>query len=156
MEQLVFLGLTQEKLLKMALLIVRLWLESNHSSIDYFSVPKYHLINIFLKENSNIYCVVDVKGYEISNELSQHLSEIQIYPNFAQNEESQSITEKDPKQLVEKYMSIRTKYLREPNILLGPIDCGEYVCFLNSAIQVFNFVLVLRDYIINHNHLSKE
>ena len=61
----------------MALTNVRLWLESNHSSIDcvifcvnenaayeihkdimctvYFSVSKYHLTNINMKESSNKY-----------------------------------------------------------------------------------------------------
>ena len=60
-------GFNPRKAAKMALVIVRLWLESNQSSIEYFSVPKYHLTNIYLKENSNIDCVVDVKGYEVIN-----------------------------------------------------------------------------------------
>lgn len=51
-----------------------------------------------------------MKGYEISNDLSQNLSGIQIYSKFAQNDEHQSIAEVVPKeylkQLVEKYISV--------------------------------------------------
>ena len=96
---------------KMALATVRLWLESNHSSIDhvifctfenadyeiykdlmsnvYFTVSKYHVTNIYLKENSNTDCAVNVRSVEISYKLGQSLPGLQIYPNFAQNNESE-------------------------------------------------------------------
>ena len=41
-----------------------------------------------MKKNSNTDCAVNVKSVEISNELGQSL---QIYPNFAQNNESESL-----------------------------------------------------------------
>ena len=84
-------GFDPRRAAKMAIVTVRLCLESNHSSIDpvifctfenvdyeiykdllsnvYFPVSKYHLINIYMKENSNTYCVVNVKSVEVSNEL---------------------------------------------------------------------------------------
>ena len=37
----------------------------------YFPVSKYHLTNIYMKENSNTDYVVNTKSVEISNELSQ-------------------------------------------------------------------------------------
>ena len=106
-------GFDRKKAAKMALATVRLWLESNHSSFDhaifctfgsvdyeiwkdlmstvYFPVSKYHLTNIYKSQNSNIDCVVNVKSVEISNELGQSLPGLQIYPNFAQNSESESL-----------------------------------------------------------------
>ena len=105
-------GFDPRKAAKMALATVRLWLES-HSSIDhvifctfenadckiyndlmpivYFPVSKYHLTNIYMKEDSNTDCVVNVKSFEISNELGRSLLGLQIYPNFAQNSESESL-----------------------------------------------------------------
>ena len=95
---------------KIALATVRLWLESNHSSIDhvifcanentdyeiykdlmptvYFFQSKYHLTNINMKESSNTDCVVNSLG--TSNELGQMLLGVQIYPNFGQNSEYES------------------------------------------------------------------
>ena len=100
----------------MILAIVRLWLESTHSSINhaifctfenadyeiykdlmsnvYFPVSKYHLTNIYMKENSNTDCVVNVKSDEISNGLGQRLPGLHIYPNFAQNSESESFVKR--------------------------------------------------------------
>ena len=76
-------GFDPRKAAKMAIATVRLWLESNHSSIEcvifcanenadyevykdlmstvYFPVLKYHLTNINMKENSNTDCVVNKK-----------------------------------------------------------------------------------------------
>ena len=84
-------GFDPRRAAKMVIATVRLCLESNRSSIDsvifctfenvdyethkdllssvYFPVSKYHLTNIYMKENSNTYCVVNVKSVEISNEL---------------------------------------------------------------------------------------
>ena len=59
--------------------------------IIYFPVSKYHLTNIYMKEDSNTDCVVNVKSFEISNELGRSLLGLQIYPNFAQNSESESL-----------------------------------------------------------------
>ena len=102
----------------MALATVRVWLESNHSiksvnQIDgvifcsfenadydiykdlmsnvYFPVSKYHWTNIYMKENSNADYVVNVKIVEISNKLGQSLPELQIFPNYAENSESESL-----------------------------------------------------------------
>ena len=47
----------------------------------YFPVSKYHLTNIYMKENSNTDCVVNEKSDEISNELGQSLPGLHIYPN---------------------------------------------------------------------------
>ena len=47
---------------------------------------------IYLSESSNTDCVVNVKSVEVSNELGQSLPGLQIYPNFAQNSESASLT----------------------------------------------------------------
>ena len=60
----------------------------------YFLVSKYHLINIYIKENSNIDWVVNKKSDEISNELGQSLPGLYIYPNFAQNNESESLAKR--------------------------------------------------------------
>ena len=59
--------------------------------IIYFPVSKYHLTNIYMKEDSNTDCVVNVKSFEISNELGRSLLGLQICPNFAQNSESESL-----------------------------------------------------------------
>ena len=96
----------------MAMATVRLWLESNHSSVErvifcanenadyeiykdlmstvYLPVLKYHLTNINMKENSNTDRVVNKRSVKISNELGQSLLGVQIYPNFGQNSESES------------------------------------------------------------------
>ena len=82
-------GFDPREAAKIALATVRLWLESNHSSIDrvifcanenadyeiykdlmstvYFPMSKYHLTNINMKEISNTDCVVNKKSVEISN-----------------------------------------------------------------------------------------
>ena len=38
-------------------------------STIFFPVSKYHLTNIYMKENLNTNCFVNVKSVEISNEL---------------------------------------------------------------------------------------
>ena len=85
----------------MALATVRLWLESNHSSVDlvifciyenadceiykdlmstvYFPLSEIHLTDNCMKENSNKDCAVNVKNAEISDELGENLSGWQIY-----------------------------------------------------------------------------
>ena len=45
-----------------------------------------------MSESSNTDCVVSVKSVEVSNELGRSLPGLQIYPNFAQNHESASLT----------------------------------------------------------------
>ena len=121
----------------MILAIVRLWLESTHSSINhaifctfenadyeiykdlmsnvYFLVSKYHW-TIYMKENSNNDYVVNVKSYEISNELGQSLPGLHIYPNFAQNNESESLAERS-KRISSK---IDFNVIRDPNIPFRP------------------------------------
>ena len=138
----------------MALATVRLRLESNNSSIDrvifctfenadyeiyknlmsnvYFPVSKYHLTNIYLKENSNADCAANVKSVEISNKLGQSLSVLQIYPNFTQNSESESLAGRSKRINSKVYFNV----VIDPNVPLGLTNYGESVCFLNSAIQV--------------------
>ena len=139
---------------KIGLATVRLWLESNHSSIDhvilctfenacdeickdlmsnvYFPVSKYHFTNIYMKENSNTDCVVNVKSDEISNGLGQRLPGLHIYPNFAQNSESESLVKRS-KRISSK---IDFDVIRDPNIPLGLINYEENICFFNFVIQV--------------------
>ena len=93
---------------KMALATVRLWLELNNSSSGcfifctfenadyeihkdlmpsvYFLALKYHLTNIYMKENAlrkiymkNTDCIVNVKSVEIINKLRQSSPGLQIY-----------------------------------------------------------------------------
>ena len=118
----------------MALATIRLWLESNHSSIDCvifcpnenadyeiykdlmstvsFPVSKYHLTNINMKERSNTDCVLNKKSVEVSNELGQSLQGVQIYPNFSQNSESESFVER-PKRISSK---VDFNIIKDPNI----------------------------------------
>ena len=112
----VIAGFHPREAAQIALATDKLWLESNHSSIDrvvfcafenadyqiykdlmssvYFPVSKYHFTNIYMKENSNTDCVVNVKSVGISNELGQSLPGLHSYPNFAQNRESESFCKK--------------------------------------------------------------
>ena len=59
-------------------------------STVYFLVSKYHLTTIYMKENSNTDCVVNMKNAK----KSQNLSALQVYPNFAQNSKSESLAER--------------------------------------------------------------
>ena len=135
-EQLVFLGLIQGKPLKWQFATVRLWLESNHSSIervifcanenaDYeiykdlmstacIPVSKYHPTNINMKESSNTDRVVNKKRVEVSNEVCQSLLGVQIYPNCGQNGESESFARRT------KRISSKVDFniIRDPNIPL--------------------------------------
>ena len=162
-EQLVFLGLIQGKPLKWQFATVRLWLESNHSSIErvifcanenadyeiykdlmstvYFPVSKYHLTNINMKESSNTDYIVNKKSVEISNELGQSLQGVQIYPNYGQNSESESLTGRFKRICSEVDFNI----IRDRNIPLGLVNYGENVCFFNSVIQVLYSLSVSRD-----------
>ena len=56
-------------------------------STVYFPVSHYHLTNIYMKENSNTDCVLNMK----SAEKSQNSSGLQIYPNFDQNSKSELV-----------------------------------------------------------------
>ena len=69
-------------------------------STVYFPVSKYNSTNIYMKENSNTDCVVNVKSVAISNELG-----LQIYSNFGQNIESESLTGRS-KRIKAKYISV--------------------------------------------------
>ena len=158
-------GFDPQNAAKMALATVRLWLESDHSSTDrvifctfenidcemykdlmpivYFSVSKYHLTNIYKKENSNTDCVVNMKSVEISNELGQSLPGLQINPDFAQNSEFESLTGRS------KRISCKVDFnvLRDPNIPLGLKNFEENVCFFSCAVVVLYSLPVFRDYI---------
>ena len=75
---------------------------------------------------------MNVKSVEISNELCQRLLGLQIYPNFAQNSESESLAGRS-KRITSK---VDFNVIRDPNIPLGFKNYGETVCFFNSAIQI--------------------
>ena len=107
----------------MALATVRLWLESNHSSIDhvifctfenadyeiykdlmstvYFPVSKYHLTNINMNKSSNTDYVVNKKSVEISNELGQSLLECRFIQTLVKIV-NLNLSQEDPKELVAK------------------------------------------------------
>ena len=151
----------------MARATLRLWLESNHSSIDcvifctlenadyeihkdlmstvYFPVSKYHLTNIYTKENSNTGCVVNVKSVEISNELGQSLPGLQIYPNFVHKSESESLVGRS-KRINSK---VDFNVIRDPNIPLGVKNYGGNVCFFNSVIQLYVLVMLRMRFRVN-------
>ena len=112
-------------------------------STVYFPVSKYHLTNIYTKENSNKDCVVNVKRVEISNELSQSSPGVQIYLNLSQNSEFESLAGRS-KRISSK---VHFNVTRDPNISLGLENYGENVCFFNSVIRVSYSLPVFRDYI---------
>ena len=158
-------GFDSRKATKMVLVTVRLWLESNHSSLDhvifctyenadyeiykdlmstvYVPVSKYNLTNIYMKENSNTDSVANMKSDEISHELGQSLSILQIYPNFAQKSESESVAERS-KRISRK---VDFNVVRDVNIPLGLINYEENICFFNSGIQLLYSLPVFIDYI---------
>ena len=110
-------------------------------STAYFPVSKYHLTNIYIKESANTDCVVNMKSVEISNELGQSLPGVQIYPNFTQNSESESLAGRSTR----ISSKVDFNFTRDPSIPLGLINYGENVCFFNSVIQVFYSLQVFRD-----------
>ena len=91
-------GFGKKEAAEVAVATVRLWLESNHSSVDhvifctyenvdyeiykdlmsivFFPMSKILLTNNYMKENSDKDCVVNVKNVEISDALGQNLSAI--------------------------------------------------------------------------------
>ena len=150
-------GFDQVKAAEIALAPVRLWLESNHSSVDrvifcthenanyeickylmstvYFPVSKIHLTLYYIKKSSNNDFVVNVKNFEISDEPGQNLSGWQIYPSTESPKESS-------KRISEK---VDFNVVKDPNIPLGLINYGENVCFFNSVIQVLYCLPLFRD-----------
>ena len=96
------------------------------------------------ERNSNTNCVVNVKHAEINYELGQNLSELQIYPNLAENSESESLAEESQR----ISWKVDFNVVSDPNILLGLINNGENVCFFNPVIQILYSLPVFRDYII--------
>ena len=101
----------------MALATVRLRLESKDSSIDRV-----------------IFCTFENADYEIYkiHDVGQSLSVLQIYPNFTQNSESESLARRSKRINSKVYFNV----VRDLNVPLGLTNYGESVCFLNSAIQV--------------------
>ena len=63
----------------------------------YSHVSKHHSSDIYMKENSNTDCDVNVKNFDIRNDLGQNVSGLQIFLNFAQNSESESHTQRSRK-----------------------------------------------------------
>ena len=151
-------GFNQRKDAEIALATVRLWLESNRFFVDrvilctyensdyeiykdlmstiYFPVSKIHSTDSYMKENSNNDRVVNVKNFEICDELGQNLSGWQIYPSTESLKESS-------KRISEK---VHFNVVRDPNIPIGLINYGENVCFFNSVIQVLYCLPLFRDY----------
>ena len=157
-------GFDQRKVAEIALATDRLWLESNHSSVDrviscthenadyeiskdlmstvYFPVSKIHLTDNYMKESSNNDFVENMKNFEISDELGQNLSGWQIYPSTeSPKESSKTISDK-----------VDFNVARDPNIPLGLANFGENTetmeknCFFNSVIQVLYCLPLFRDY----------
>ena len=96
-------------------------------STVYFPVSKIYSTDSYLKENSNNYCVVNVKNFEICDEVGQNLSGWQIHLR------TESVKE-NSKRINEK---LDFNVVRDQNIPLGLINCGENVYFFSSVIQVF-------------------
>ena len=107
----------------------------------YCTVSGYYLTNINMKESSNSDCVVNKESVEISNELGQSLQGVQIYPNYGQNSESESLTGRFKRICSEVDFNV----IRDPNIPLGLVNYGENVCFFSSVIQVLYSLSVSRD-----------
>ena len=89
-----------------------------------------------MKENSDTNCFVNVKNFEISNELGKHV------PEFAQNSESESVTGRF------KRISSKVDFniVTGPNILLGLTNYGKMFAS-STVIQVLYFLPVFRDFI---------
>ena len=93
-------------------------------STVYFPVSKIHLIDNYFKKTHD--CVVNVKIFEISDELGQNLSGWQIYSGTESPKESlKAISEKE-----------NVNVVRDPNIPSGLIKYVENVFFFSSVIQV--------------------
>ena len=75
---------------------------------------------------------------------------MQIYPNFAQNSESESLAARSKRISSKEDFNV----IRDPNISLGLINYEEYVRFFNSVMQVFSLP-VFRDYITKLQPLVK-
>ena len=86
---------------------------------------------------------MNVKNAEISYELCQNLSRLQIYPGFAENSELKPLAERYKKSCSKVDLSIVT----DPNIPFGLVNYGENVFFFNSVIQFLYSLPVFRDYI---------
>ena len=80
---------------------------------------------------------------EIRNELGQSLLGLQIYPNFAQNSESELLTGRS-KRIGSK---VDFNVIKDPNMPLGLRSYGGNIWFFSSVIQVLHSLLVFRDYI---------
>ena len=83
-----------------------------------------------------------VQSDQISNKLGQNLSGLQIYPK-SKIYPDLSLTERSER-IIRK---VDFNVMRDPNISLGLINCGENVYFFNSVVQVVYSLPVFRDYI---------
>ena len=94
-------GFDQRTATEIALATVRLWLESNHSSVNYvifcayenadydiynnqistvyIPVSKNHSLDNYVKDNWSNDCVLNVKNDKVSDKSGQNLSGCQIY-----------------------------------------------------------------------------
>ena len=89
---------------------------------------------------------------EISNDLGQNLSGLQSYPNFAQNNESESLAERS-KRISKK---VDFSVIRDLNILLGLITKRKM--FTSSTLSYKSCILYQYFGIglISYDHLAKE
>ena len=71
----------------------------------------------------------------------QSLPGLQIYPNFPENSESESLAGRS------KRISSKVDFnlIRDQSIPFGLANYRENVCFFNSGIQVLYYLLVCRD-----------
>ena len=90
---------------------------------------------------TQIQTVMNDKSVEISNELGQSLPGLQIYPNFAQNSECESLAGRS------KRISSKVDFnvIRDPSTPLGVKNYGENVFF--CVIQVLYSLPVFTNYI---------
>ena len=88
-----------------------------------------------MNENSNNDYGVNVKNFEICDELGQSLSGLQIYPST-----------ESPKESSKRISEVDFNTVRDPNIPLDLIKYRESVCFFNCVIQVLYCVPLFRDY----------
>ena len=92
-------------------------------------------IQLIVNENSNNDYVVNVKNFEICDELGQSLSGFQIYPST-----------ESPKESSKRISEVDFNTVRDPNISLGLIEYRESVCFFNCVVQVLYCLPLFRDY----------
>ena len=87
-------------------------------STVYLPVSKSHLTNIYTKETQ---IQMNMESVEISCELGPSLPGLQIYPNFAENSESESLAGRSKRISSKVHFNI----IRDSNIPLSLKTMGE-------------------------------